>query len=275
MTCLPGFWTHILYGSDVLQTVGLDLDGKGRDYFNLGCLFTDPCRYCSKETPEFLLWRLSHTLKCGSFADALCRELEGFSRFYVIGVFTHYYLDAIANCYIVARAGNSYKREQLEIAIDKTILRQRTGSDILRLEPGAELPDGSTTEIEEAFASIARGVYGLEGVSFSRALNNMNSTFQMFYRKKGMLLFLRKIFLKNERPEKAYFTDTHIDPLNHETRPWFHSIAGWESKETFERLYERAIEELGEFLAAYLDGRKDWSLPALSLTTGLPLMETL
>ncbi len=61
--------------------------------------------------------------------------------------------------------------------------------------------------------------------------------------------------------------------MNFGMRPWFHSIAGWESRLTFRDLYGKAVSDAVRFLHRYLDGEEDWSLPAMSLMTGLPLME--
>ena len=40
-----------MYGKDVLEEIGLDLEADKREEFNLGCLFTDPGLYCSKDDP--------------------------------------------------------------------------------------------------------------------------------------------------------------------------------------------------------------------------------
>jgi hypothetical protein len=270
---LPGFWTHIIFGKDVLQEVGLDPDSERKGEFNLGCIFTDVGKYCEKNSPEYLLWKLSHTNGCDTFGEVLCRRLEGVSRFYVMGVFCHFFLDLSVNQYIMARAGTGYRSGQLEIMIDRTILKERLTVDILKLKPLAELPLSIDEELEQVFQRTASEVYNLDFTSISRAVDTMKDIFCDYYGRSRFFLLLKGLFLKSESAEIAFFRDTHDDPVNAQMSPWFHSIAGWESRLTFKDLYGKAVSDAVRFLHRYLDGDKDWSLPAMSLMTGLPLME--
>jgi len=270
---LPGFWTHIIFGKDVLQKVGLDPDSERKGEFNFGCLFTDVGKYCEKSSPEYSLWKLSHTTGCDAFAGVLCRGLEEVSRFYVMGVFCHFFLDLSVNQYIMARAGTGYRSGQLEIMIDRTLLKEKLTVDILKLRPLAELPPSIYEELERVFQRAAEEVYNIDSPSLSRAVDSMKDVFDDYYGRSRLFLFLKGLFLKNESAEIAFFRDTHDDPVNARMSPWFHSIAGWESRLTFKDLYGKAVSDAVRFLHRYLDGEEDWSLPAMSLMTGLPLME--
>ncbi|AFK07026.1 zinc dependent phospholipase C family protein [Mesotoga prima] len=270
---MPGFWTHIMYGKDVLEEIGLDLEADKREEFNLGCLFTDPGLYCSKDDPEFSLWRFSHTIRCDEFAIALCERAGGISRFYTLGVICHYFLDATVNHYIVARAGNGYKYRQLETMIDKVILKDRIEADILDLDPKAEFSGSLPAALEDLYRDISLEFYGLKGYSFQRAVESMNNYFEGLYGRSRLALILKRFSIREGSPEEAFFEDTHPDPLNLAMKPWFHSFAGWESKKTFHELYKEAFDNAVHFLQNYLDGVGDFSLPRVSLMTNLPLME--
>ncbi|WP_292597697.1 zinc dependent phospholipase C family protein [Mesotoga sp. UBA6090] len=270
---MPGFWTHIMYGKDVLEEIGLDLEADKREEFNLGCLFTDPGKYCSREGPEFSLWRFSHTLRCDDFAKLLCRKSEEISRFYSLGVICHYFLDATVNHYIVARAGNGYKYRQLETMIDKVILKSKVEADILDLDPTAEFSRSLPAELEDLYREISMEFYGIKGCSIQKAIDSMNQYFAGIYGRSRLALILKRFSIKEGSPEEAFFEDTHVDPLNLEMKPWFHSIAGWESKKTFDELYREAFDSAVLFLQNYLDSQTDFSLPGVSLMTNLPLME--
>ncbi|PVD16296.1 hypothetical protein V512_005035 [Mesotoga sp. Brook.08.105.5.1] len=270
---MPGFWTHIMYGKDVLEEIGLDLEADKREEFNLGCLFTDPGQYCSREDPEFSLWRFSHTLRCDDFAEEVCRRAEEISRFYSLGAICHYFLDATVNHYIVARAGNGYKYQQLETMIDKVILKNRVEAVILDLDPTAEFSKSLPEALEDLYRAIAEEYYGVKGCSIQKAINSMNEYFAGIYGRSRLGIILKRFSIKEGSPEEAFFKDTHTDPLNLEMKPWFHSIAGWESKKTFEELYSDAFDKAVHFMQSYLDGVGELSLPGVSLMTNLPLME--
>lgn len=268
---MPGFWTHIIYGKDVLQSVGLDLEAANREQFNLGCLFTDAGQRCSREDSEYALWSLSHTFKCDVFANEVCARAREISRFYALGVFCHYFLDATVNQYILSRAGSGYRREQLEIMIDKTILKERE-LDILKLNPKAELPEYPIDELDELYRDVAFEIYGIEDYSLIKALKSMKLDFDNFYGRSNVSLLFKRIWLREDSREEAYFKSTHEDPLNLNMKPWFHNITGWQSKQSFKKLYGEALDRAHDFLQGYLDGKEEARLPSVSLMTNLPLV---
>jgi hypothetical protein len=273
---MPNVWTHLLFGREALERIGeggMIADDRKRKLFQLGCQGPDFLFY-----HNYLPWKRGdvmnrlggamHSRQCGPVLMELLDGVAGLSAcrkdpddavVYALGFVLHHTLDRNAHPYVFSRSGfRKWDHQRFEVMMDTLVARRKLGIETWRTPVWRELDAGSglPEAIVDAFERIAARHYPdlaarIRREDWNRAYRDMVGAQRLFHDPTGIrrLLTLGKIepFVYRRRlPE--------LDILNDAGGPWLDPTDGRTRRtDTFDRMWERAMEESVEILRAALE----------------------
>lgn len=326
---MPDIWTHIIFGEEVIAGLdNLEVDWiEGREnFYRFACQGPDFFFYY-----KFLPWQNNEGLEMvghrihneigGQFVHHGIRYLknvkDGLQRMdrydgkkylqnsyyqsltvYMIGLITHYAMDAIAHPYIFHKTGvylpdnlhtHQYKgnHKVLEEIIDSILLWEKWGLKAHK-EPVYtwiqfnKLPDSFYSFYQHLVNKLFK--ISLSKEALNQSYQDMIRAWKLFYDpygiKVGLFKVLKKVTFGNVQFDYFFYPrkiDEAIDYLNRVNGEWCHPLDRDEiHDESFDQLWDKAKKLARMWIRsmfAYLEGEIDYKqllnmIPTLSFSTG-------
>jgi len=260
---MPDCVTHIYLAEDAVDPSNKMID---YNYFIIGSQGPDPLFYY-----QFQPWKktrkvdriagIIHHEKTKAFLDTFIKKAKTGSKQikgYVLGFLCHYALDSTAHPYIFHVTGNySIKTKQyrgnhlrLERGIDSVLIKERGFNPIFYKVANHFPIKRLSTDFTNTFTSVMNEVYNLLDVGrlFSQSYIDFRNNFKyMVYDPTGIkkaVYSVVDVFTSGSLSYKQISNRTNIrniDIMNRNHSLWKHPVTGEESNESFDELYQKAL----------------------------------
>lgn len=170
---MPNIWTHLLFGDESMNAVGLSSwieDPKLRNLFHMGCQGPDFLFY-----HHFLPWQKDkmmnrigsamHNEACGpvlvdfiTHTDPLDRELA----VYMLGFVLHHILDRNMHPYVFYRSGSrKWDHQRFEVLMDTHVVKQKLGLETWKMRVTEQIDTGGRfpEQVVDAFERVVQQYY--------------------------------------------------------------------------------------------------------------------
>ncbi|WP_018133559.1 zinc dependent phospholipase C family protein [Effusibacillus pohliae] len=268
---MPNIWTHLIFGREVLRTIGrADLAaGETINVFHLGCQGPDFLFYHNflpwqKDTRLNELGQAIHLRHCGPFLLELVRTVRGRplqdpAVIYMLGFLTHHVLDRNMHPYIHYKAGYArWNHQRLEVILDTLFAKKYLTVDTSttpvwrQFYTGRDLPTDVARMLQWAaakfFPELAGGIREADWVD---AYRDMVRAWQIFHDPTG----IKRILTCGRIDPFVYKRRiAPLDYLNEAKQVWHHPAALEESRtDSVWELWEQALADGAAVLQAVVE----------------------
>ncbi len=282
---MPDYLTHTFLAEDAYNDLHLEEDNIDFNYFIIGSQGPDPLFHY-----HFVPWKNSgnaskiaskiHRTNTKAFLDTFLqkaqtasKEIKGFA----LGFLCHYALDTTAHPYIYYKTGNYSKKNKqyrgnhlrLEKGIDNYYVKQRGANPrFYKAQKHFPLTDLSD-EFTVTFSDVMEQVYQLKNIGslFTDSYKDFRKSIQVLsydpFGLKKVIYRMVDLFTESSMGYTSVSQRANVkkfDIMNANRDLWKHPVTGDESTQTFQELYDIALNKaktLIQLSIEYFNGTSD------------------